>query len=204
MQRFHLAVSYPISHLSKRIKGGESTFTVTCFSATLRPTLFLSSILWQRNAFLTGYNPASKQAGMGRMWVELGIYSTPPRDQSSLTATTNAKEKDGNEGLSLLWCLSWLLLGQHLPGLEKTQRLCLITLHLQTGRPVSAGPSFKHSCTGEHTSVCRYSFNSDHFLPSAWTGYCQKCSSSLRLLHRAGWGIILSITYHIQIFEPKF
>ena len=97
------------------MRGGKGIFPTTWLSATLRPTLFLSSVLRQRNAFLAGYSLASKQAGTGRMWAELGIYSTPPRDQSSLTATTNAEEKDGNEGLSLLRCLPRLLLGQHLP-----------------------------------------------------------------------------------------
>lgn len=84
-----------------------------CLWGTLRPTLLLSSVLQQRiasrNAFPAGSSPASKQAGTGRMWAELGNFSTPPRDQSSLRATTNAEEKDGKEGLPQPWFLSWLL-----------------------------------------------------------------------------------------------
>lgn len=110
-------------------------------SATWRPTLFLSSVLRQRNPFLAGYSPASKQAGTGRMWAELGICSTPPRDQSSLTATTNAEEKDGHEGLSRLLCLPWLPLGQRRPSPPAWPRTtdghCLASLSPAD----SAGPS---------------------------------------------------------------
>lgn len=123
------------------MRGGKSIFPTTWCSATLRPTLFLSSVLRQRNAFLAGYSPASKQAGTGRMWAELRIYSTPPRDQSSLTATTNAEEKDGHEGLSLLLCLPRLLLGQRLPSPPAWPRTtdghCLTSLSPADG----AGPS---------------------------------------------------------------
>lgn len=145
------------------MRGGKSIIPTTWRSATLRPTLFLSSVLQQRNAFPAGCSPASKQAGACRMWAELGIYSTPPRDQSSLTATTNAEEKDGNEGLSLLQCLPQLLLRQRLPSPPAWPRAthghCLTSLSsVDRYTSLCAGPSIGiEECTG----ICRYPFNSD-------------------------------------------
>jgi len=119
----------------------------------LRPTLFLISVLQQRNAFLAGYSPVSKQAGTGRMWADLGICSTPPRDQSSLTATTNAEEKDGNEGLSPLWFLPRLLLEQCLPSPPAWPRTthghCLMPLSFASRCPsLCVGPIISGSVLG--------------------------------------------------------
>lgn len=150
------------------MRGGKSIFPTTWLSATLRHTLFLSSVLRQRNAFLARYSPASKQAGMGRMWAELGIHSTPPRDQSSLTATTNAEEKDDNEGLSLLRCLPRLLPGQRLPSPpawpRTTHGRCLASLPSADRSPCWS--QYQRWCTAECTGICRYPFNSDCCLAS--------------------------------------
>lgn len=135
--------------------GVKSIFRTTWLSAMLRPTLFLSSVLGQRNAFLARYSPASKQAGTGRMWAELGICSTPPRDRSSLAATTTAEARDGNKGLFLLRCLPPWLLGQGLPSPPAwpgtTHGHCSTSLST-AGRYTSpcAGPSTGTRVLGKH------------------------------------------------------
>lgn len=106
-QRFQLGPYYVLSFLNMGVEWEEGQ--VFCL-LRIRPTLFLTSALWQRNAFLAVWNPASKQAGTGRMWAELSTDSTLPGIKVA-SPSPQKQKKNNSEGLSSLQCFPWLVCG---------------------------------------------------------------------------------------------
>lgn len=167
-QRFQLGpyCVLPFLNLGKEWEKGQ-VFFLPC----IRPTLFLISALWQRNAFLAVGSPASKQAGTGRMWAELSTDSTLPGTKVA-SPLPQKQKKNNSEGLSSLQCFPWLLLEQHQllpPFWTRTAQKHSLPSLLPEDRYTSCCAELHFLIiNGEHTNICRHSFNSDCWTAKFW------------------------------------